>query len=102
LEWSTRHAKEYLYSYKTSCFVDGSICQEFTHAAFIRFRLRHPAARMNSQLGGWPGFYGDDGLSQQVIVHANVAQWLFTVVLLAALAMPLLILSKFFSIVESV
>ncbi|MGY8660650.1 MAG: hypothetical protein ACKVKH_18740, partial [Verrucomicrobiales bacterium] len=64
---------------------------EFTHAAFIRFRLRRPAARMNSQLGGWPGFYGDDGLSQQVIVHAKVAQWLFTVVLLAALAMPLLI-----------
>ena len=49
------------------------------------------AVHMNSQFGGWPDFIGDDGFPQQLIVHAAFAQWTFVVVLLAALAMPLLV-----------
>ena len=50
------------------------------------------AIHMNSQLGGWPEFNGERGLPQQVITHADVAQWLFTIIiLLAAFGMPLVI-----------
>ncbi len=48
------------------------------------------AIHMNSQLGGWPDFIGDHGVPQQVIMHVDVAQWLFTIIiLLAAFGMPL-------------
>ena len=48
------------------------------------------ALHMNFQLGGWPDFIGDDGLPQQLVVHADFSRWAYAVVLLAALAMPLL------------
>ena len=49
------------------------------------------AMHMNSQLGGWPNSIGDHGLPQQVIMHADIAQGFFGVILLAGLAMPLII-----------
>ena len=49
------------------------------------------AIHMNSQLGGWPKFNGERGLPQQVIMHADIATGFFGVILLAALAMPLVI-----------
>ena len=49
------------------------------------------AFRMHSSLGGWPDFYGNEKLPQDLVAHAEVAQWVFTIVLLLAVSMPLLL-----------
>jgi hypothetical protein len=49
------------------------------------------AIRMHSRLGGWPDFYGTERLPRELVAHADVSQWVFSVVLLAAVGMPLVL-----------
>jgi hypothetical protein len=49
------------------------------------------AVHMHSRLGGWPDFYGTDGLPLELVTHSSVSEWVFSIVLLLALCMPLVL-----------
>ena len=49
------------------------------------------AFHMHSSLGAWPDFYGTEGLPQALVTHHNLSSWAFTVALLIALGMPLVL-----------
>ena len=47
------------------------------------------AIHMHFSLGGWPDFYGTEGVSQALITHAELAYMMFTIAILAGFSMPL-------------
>jgi len=46
-------------------------------------------ARMHSELNGWPDFYGRENLPTSVLLHENVASWMFLIALLIVFLLPL-------------
>lgn len=47
------------------------------------------AIHMHSRLGGWPDFIGTEQLPSELATHAEISGWVFAIVLVVALGMPL-------------
>ncbi|HIK59309.1 MAG: hypothetical protein ABGY71_05285 [bacterium] len=55
------------------------------------------AIHMYFALGGWPDFYGTEGLTPELVTHADISRWLFSNALLLGLGMPVVL--AFFAVV---